>query len=128
MKTKLLGALTGVLVGLSLVLIVPAGAQAASWSNYVTGNYAPGIKQSGTGKVLQNRGRIFAPGGGVGYSVKYSVKVASRTGAVTASGATQPGVWFYQTATSPQTNTIARCELYGPYATPGGDYLCDVQK
>lgn len=128
MKAKLVGALTGLLVGIGLIFVLPAGAQAATWSNYVTGTHSIGIKQSGTGTVYQNRGRIYGPGGGVGYTAKFTVKVASPKGAITTAGATVSGVWYYQNATGPQSNTIGRCELAGPYHPLGGDYLCDVYK
>lgn len=128
MKTKIIGAITGLLLGVGLLVSVPTVAQALSWTNYISGTASVGIKQSGAGKVYQNRGRIHAPGGGVGYTARFTVKVASPKGNIISDGSTLPGSWHYQTVTSPLSNTIARCELVGAYHPSGGNYLCDVYK
>lgn len=129
MKEKVLGALTGLFIGVGLLVAIPTAAQAATWSNYATGHYVPGTnKTSSSGKVYYNRGRIYGPGGGVGYSARFKVVVNKTKGKILESGTGDSGGWVNQQVSNPTSNTVARCQLVGPSSPAKGDFLCDVNK
>lgn len=128
MKTKILGALTGLLVGFGLVLVAAPAAQALTWSTYLIGQWPMGTFNSPAGTIHKNQGRINAPGFGIGYLEKFYVAVNKKGGAILASGsAVANGYWINVNVPTPQANTVARCQMSGSPVVDG-DYHCEVYK
>lgn len=118
MRARLLGALTGIALGLGLIVVAPATANAAAWSFYANSNKSSGTQPSSSnGKILRNKIRIAPPGGLTElWNQNATVVVAVTKGKILANTTTGPGVLQEQVVTSPQTNTVARCKLV---ALPG---------
>lgn len=129
MKSKIVGGLTGLLLGLSVVVVAPTMAHAASWTTYINGySGVTSRPSSGAYTVHGDRGRIYPPADGAGYTQKFDVIENKTKGSIRASTSSATGLWVTLNVPSPKSNTKARCYLTGPPHPLGAHHLCDVRK
>lgn len=129
MKEKIFGAITGLLIGVGLLVAAPTVANAAVWSTYANGNYSVNaLLVSSPGVVYNDKGRIFPPASGVGYQQKFNVVVNVVKGKILATHTGDTGVWVDLGVPSPAANSVARCQVVGPAQSTASNYRCDVNK
>lgn len=129
MKLRIFGGLTGILLGLSVVVIAPAAANALSWSTYADGYYSIGARPSSVSTtVYQNRGRINPPASGVAYTQRFDVLENKTKGRILASVSSGTGVWVTLHVSAPISNSVGRCYVLGPSHPLGAHHVCQVFK
>lgn len=132
MRTKAIGVLTGLFLGVGFLAILPSAAQAASWSTYASGSYSSSARpQSSAGTILYDKLKIDPPSAQTAFfRQKGTVVVNATKGKILENQSSQSGTILQIVVISPQSNTVGRCELTPlPGAGSGtGTFFCQAYK